>query len=72
MTDPSLIRADYDSLLAEIKARLRRFVPQPVAQLEGDTVVPQATAAALCVLSEPVCVRVSEDQDVETRSILGP
>lgn len=55
MPDPSLIPADYAPLLAEIIARVRRFVPQPVGQLEGDTVVPQATAA-LCVLTEPVFV----------------
>lgn len=54
MPDPSLIRADYAPLLAEIKARVRRFVPQPVGQLD-ETVVPQATAA-LCVLAEPVFV----------------
>lgn len=44
MTDPSLIPADYAPLLAEIKTRVRHYVPQAVAQLEGDTVVPQATA----------------------------
>ena len=56
MPDPALIPADYAPLLAEIKARVRHFVPQAVAQLEGDTEVPQATAAALCVLTETVFV----------------
>ena len=56
MPDPSLIPADYAPLLAEIKVRLRRFVPQAVGQLLGDTVVPKATATALCVLTETVFV----------------
>jgi len=51
MTDPSLIPADYAPLLAEIKARVRYFVPQVVAQLEGNTVVPKVTATAFCVLA---------------------
>lgn len=71
MTDPSLIPADYAPLLAEIKAHVRYFVPQAVAQLEGDAIVPQAAAAALCT-PHGTCVRVSQDQHVETRSILGP
>ncbi len=56
MTDPSLIPADYAPLLAEIKTRVRHYVPQAVAQLEGDTVVPQAAATALCVLTETIFV----------------
>ena len=56
VTDPSLIPADYAPLVAEIKASVRHFVPQAVGQLEGDTVVPKASAAALCVLAEPVFV----------------
>jgi len=71
MPDPSLIPADYAPLLAEIKARVRYFVPQAVAQLEGEAIVPQAAAAALCT-PYGICVRVSLDRDVETRSILGP
>ena len=71
MPDPSLIPADYAPLLAEIKARVRHFVQQAVAQLEGEAIVPQAAAAALCT-PYGTCVRVYQDQHVETRSILGP
>jgi hypothetical protein len=56
MTDPSLIPADYAPLLAEIKARVRYFVPQAVAQLEGEAILPQAATAALFLLTEPVFV----------------
>lgn len=56
MPDPSLIPADYAPLLAEINARVRHIVPHAVAQLEGEAIVPQTTAAALCVLTETVFV----------------
>ena len=56
MTDPSLIPADFAPLLAEIKTRVRHFVPKAVAQLEGDAIVPQAAVVALFFLTQPVFV----------------
>lgn len=54
-----------------ISIALYRTMAGVVSQLEGEAIVPQAAAAALCT-PHGTCVRVSQDQHVETRSILGP